>query len=123
MRLPRALQENVAQHLPSSSFAVGLGSAVLGSVAVGAIVGPVGVGIGIALGVAAGFATGRVLDKEERKRIHRTRELDDIIGVTSGSLGAASSPALEQESSDEEALPSGREWIAEWLTPPPPQAV
>src|SRR3989442_12793348 len=63
-------------------------------VALGAVVGPAGVIAGIALGCAIGLVIGHVLAREEAKRNRRTRELDAIIGITDGSIGAGISPTV-----------------------------
>jgi hypothetical protein len=102
------------------SFAIGAGaiSGLVGGVALGAMVGPVGVFFGFGLGMLTGAIAGRVIDKEERKRAERTRELDAIIGVTEGSLGAGDVPRTPEE--DLAAKAERESWVAEWLTPPPP---
>jgi hypothetical protein len=45
--------------------------------------------------------------------------------VTTGSMGGASVPPRAVEVDDEEAepLPSKEAWLAEWLTPPPPNVL
>lgn len=108
---------------------------VVSGVALGAVVGPIGVVLGSALGVGVGLAAGHVLLREEAKKSLRTRELDAIIGITSGSLGVggvgASLPhasARDADDTDAErtgeppAYSSREAWAAEWLTPPPPMA-
>jgi hypothetical protein len=84
--------------------------------------------LGAALGATVGVIAGVVMDREERRSSHRTKQLDDIIGVTSGSLGAPSSArgesSVREEMSSEE-LEREREqalktWMTEWLTPPAP---
>ena len=83
---------------------------VVGGVAVGAMVGPVGVAVGLVLGVCVGAIAGRVMAREEAIADARTRELDAIIGVTEGRIGAAPLPPAVAEGADD--------WAAEWLTPP-----
>jgi transketolase N-terminal domain/subunit len=89
---------------------------VCAGVALGATAGPLGVAFGIALGLAIGVIAGKVIEKDERIRAHRTRELDAVIGITEGSLGAG--PVSLVPPSD--APLDGDSWLAEWLTPPPP---
>jgi hypothetical protein len=76
---------------------------------------PAGVPFGMMLGTFAGIVAGIALDSEEKRRGRRTRQLDDIIGVTSGNLGARGS--IPPESTKEREL---RRWMTEWMTPPTP---
>ena len=73
--------------------------------------------LGVVAGTAAGLVAGLAMHRDDKRLAARARELDDIIGVTEGDLGAApvSMPPSAEEASD-------RAWIAEWLTPPPPVA-
>jgi hypothetical protein len=77
--------------------------------------------LGVALGATVGIVCGVVMDRDERRFNHRTRELDDIIGITKGSLGTPSRisipPPLPTPNRDEEL----RSWLAEWMTPAPPR--
>jgi hypothetical protein len=92
---------------------------IASGVALGAIVGPVGVGLGVGLGVAIGIFAGHALAREEAKKSRRTRELDAIIGITQGTIGAGRVLILPVD--EEIARRANREaWAAEWLTPPPP---
>jgi hypothetical protein len=102
------------------------GGAALGlfaGLAAGAMVGPAHVGlfVGGLLGVVVGVASGFAMDRDDRRGIARHKELDAIIGVSGGDMGAppGSIPPgpLEEMSSDESA------WGSDWLTPPPPQTV
>ncbi len=91
-----------------------------GGVAIGAMVSTPSVGFacGIAFGTCAGVVCGIVMDRDDKRSSHRTRELDEIIGITSGSMGTprGSIPPPSTERADEL-----RAWASEWLTPPPPQ--
>lgn len=77
--------------------------------------------IGIVLcgmfGALAGAICGHVIDREEQRAHDRTRHLDDIIGITNGSMGAppGSIPPPAPDDSAELEI-----WAREWLTPPPP---
>jgi hypothetical protein len=104
----------------SLSTAVGAAalSGLVGGLALGAMVGPVGIFAGVGVGIVVGVVAGLVIDKDERLRAKRTRELDAIIGVTEGSLGAGEVPRSVDE--DPETLSERERWVAEWLTPPPP---
>jgi hypothetical protein len=79
---------------PSHTHGAEVG-AIAGEIAggiVGSLAGPPGAVAGMVMGAAAGAIAGRVLDDEaERAHVH-DGDLDDEIGVTSGSLGA---PNLE----------------------------
>jgi hypothetical protein len=57
------------------------------------------------------------MHRDEGRRAARGRELDEIIGVAGGDMGAApvSMPPPPPE-------PAPAEWMSEWLTPPPPVA-
>jgi len=61
--------------------------AVVGAV-VGSAAGPAGVAAGAVLGGIAGALAGAVLDQDASERAARTRELDAMIGVSGGDLGA-----------------------------------
>ncbi len=103
---------------------------IVGGIALGAVVGPVGVALGMWLGVSVGAIAGKVITSEDAKSSARTRELDDIIGITHGTLGAGGDALSKMVTDDGDdfdnfaASPySDREtWAAEWLTPPPPVA-
>lgn len=90
---------------------------------VGAMVSPLSVGMltGLGLGVVVGAAAGIAMHRDDQRGARRGRQLDDIIGVTQGSLGAppGSIPPgdLSGDASDDVAA-----WASEWLTPPPPDA-
>jgi len=67
------------------------------------------------IGTAIGYLAGRVMEREEEKREERTRHLDDVIGVTSGNIGAdpESLRSIPPPSIVDDLGPG-------WLTPPPP---
>jgi hypothetical protein len=82
---------------------------------------PVGLILGLSLGATVGIVCGVVMDRDEQRTSRRTRELDDIIGVTSGSLGAPPSvPPPEYDHVERERELAS--WVTEWMTPPPPAA-
>jgi hypothetical protein len=91
---------------------------LVGGVAVGAIQGVAGVVVGVVAGVGVGWIAGRVLAHEEGRRSARNRELDQIIGVTHGSLGVG--PVRRSPEPDPEL--QAEPWGPDVLTPPPPQA-
>ncbi len=101
----------------AAPLGVGVGLGLSTGIVTGMMAGPVGLVLGIAFGGAAGFFAGAAMFRDARRREARNRELDAIIGVSEGDLGAApvAMPREEGES------PSTA-WVAEWLTPPPPVA-
>ncbi len=96
-------------------LATGLGVGAMGSPLVAGLLG--GASIGAIIGTIAGIA----MHRTEQRRDARTRQLDDIIGVTKGDLGTApgSIPPGDLRRDPEEALEL-ESWQSEWLTPPPP---
>ena len=98
----------------------GAACGLAGGVAVGAMVSTPSVGLacGIIFGTCAGIVCGVAMDRDDKRTSHRTRELDEIIGITSGSMGTprGSIPPPDSQRADEL-----RAWASEWLTPPPPQ--
>jgi hypothetical protein len=97
---------------------VGTACGVLAGLAIGMVVSaPVGILLGVSLGASVGIVAGIVMDLDEKRSSHRTRQLDEIIGVTSGSLGA---PPSVPPPSDEDHERELRAWVTEWLTPPVP---
>jgi hypothetical protein len=94
----------------------------LGGVATGTVAGIIlssagGMVFAVLLGGVVGALAGGVMDGDAKRERHRTRELDDIIGVTGGSLGAP--PSLPSPGSErDEELAS---WLTEWMTPPAPR--
>jgi hypothetical protein len=108
--------------LPRRPIVAGALSGVASGVALGAFTGPIGVVIGMWIGIAVGFVSGYVLARDDEKRSARTQELDDIIGITKGSMGAGplSKGAGPMEDEGPEPYSSKEAWLKEWLTPPPP---
>jgi hypothetical protein len=90
---------------------LGLSAGILLGIAAGFL----GVLAGIAIGAAAGVLAGAAMHHADSRTAERGRELDEIIGVAGGSIGAA--PVTIPPPADE---PPASAWMAEWLTPPPP---
>ena len=111
--------------LPRRPMITGALCGFASGVAVGIFAGPIGLALGIFFGAGVGFVAGMILAEEDDTKTKRTRELDAIIGVTTGSMGGASVPpqAMEPDEDDGPALPSKEAWLAEWLTPPPPNVL
>jgi hypothetical protein len=80
--------------------------------------GPIGVIVGIGMGFVIGMIVGKVIEREEQRRDHRTRELDAIIGTTTGDMSAGPVSLVSVEASESHA--ELERWATEWLTPPPP---
>ena len=102
--------------------------AILGisaGIVMGIMAGVTGGIIGLCVGGVAGVIAGTAMLRDEGHKAARSRELDAIIGVHGGDIGAAPvsmpPPALEDEALEEDAGARER-WLAEWLTPPPPVA-
>jgi hypothetical protein len=93
---------------------VGVLSSAAGGVVIGAMTGPIGLGIGLVLGAVSGMIIGIVIEGEERRSDARTRELDEIIGSTTGDMSAGPVSLVSMEAEER------RRWAEEWLTPPPP---
>jgi hypothetical protein len=66
----------------------GIEGAVAGA-AIGAMAGPVGIVAGSAIGGLIGAVAEEVLNEEEARRSKHDAELDEEIGVTGGTMGAA----------------------------------
>ena len=64
---------------------LGLSAGVL----LGMVAGIAGVVLGLAAGAVAGFLAGAAMHRDEGRRAARVRELDEIIGVAGGDMGAA----------------------------------
>lgn len=64
-----------------------LGGEVVGAV-VGSMGGPAGAVAGMVLGAAAGAVIGKTIDEEADRKSYHDEELDEIIGVTKGDMGA-----------------------------------
>jgi hypothetical protein len=112
------------RHAPALVKA-GAGCGVVAGLALGLIVSaPVGIVLGLTLGALAGIAAGTVMDREDQRTSLRSRELDAIIGVTTGNLGSPPSvPPCAEDADDEGGVHKADElasWLAEWMTPPPP---
>ncbi|HTQ43648.1 MAG TPA: hypothetical protein VMI75_12885, partial [Polyangiaceae bacterium] len=103
----------------AAPLGVGLGLGLSTGIVTGMMGGPVGLVLGIAIGGIAGFFAGAAMFRDARRREARNRELDAIIGVSEGDLGAAP-VAMPQEPEAGESPSTA--WVAEWLTPPPPVA-
>jgi hypothetical protein len=68
--------------------AEGAASGAIAGTVVGAAAGPPGMAAGAIIGAAAGAMAGAALDAEGESRALRTRELDAVIGVSGGDMGA-----------------------------------
>jgi hypothetical protein len=118
---------NKVKSLPRRPIVAGALGGITSGVMLGVFTGPAGTVLGMWMGVGVGLVTGYVLAEEHQSRSIRTGELDAIIGITKGSMGAgtgisAPPPPLDA-AEDEEEMPqySTKEaWLKEWLTPPPP---
>jgi hypothetical protein len=66
----------------------GAATGALAGAVLGAVAGPPGIVAGAIIGAAAGTVAGAVLDSEATSQAARTRELDAVIGVTAGTIGA-----------------------------------
>jgi hypothetical protein len=100
----------------AAPLGLGVGLGLSTGIVTGMMGGPVGLVLGVAIGGVAGFFAGAAMFRDARRRDARNRELDAIIGVTEGDLGAA--PVAMPPTEPGESAASA--WIAEWLTPPPP---
>jgi hypothetical protein len=98
----------------------GVGGGLLAGLAAGAVVGPAVAGmlVGAALGAVVGAVAGLAIHREDERRLARHAELDEIIGVSGGDLGAPPGSIPPGPLDDERP----GEWGAEWLTPPPPRS-
>jgi hypothetical protein len=83
----RDTRDNAATRRIEHEAEAAASGAIVGAV-VGAAAGPAGVAAGAVIGGIAGALAGSVLDQDSTERAARTRELDAIIGVTEGDLGA-----------------------------------
>jgi hypothetical protein len=105
----------------ATPLGVGLGLGLSAGLVTGMMAGLPGLLVGLAAGTLTGMALARAMRRDDERRAARTRELDGIIGVTQGDLGAA--PVRMPESIPAAAESAARmAWAAEWLTPPPPVA-
>jgi hypothetical protein len=112
--------------MPRRPIIAGALSGVVAGIALGALTGPTGVVFGMWMGIGVGLVSGFVLAREDETRSARTQELDSIIGITKGSMGAGpisiAPPASEADEDEAPAYSSKEAWLSEWLTPPPPAA-
>lgn len=99
----------------AAPLGVGVGLGLSTGIVTGMMGGPVGLVLGTAIGGIAGFFAGAAMFREARRRDARNRELDAIIGVCGGDLGAAP-VAMPRDPAEG----SADAWLSEWLTPPPP---
>ena len=105
---------------------VGVGAffGLAAGVVTGQMAGIAGVVVGVSVGACVGAIAGIAMHRDEGRKAARSRELDEIIGVAGGELGAApvSIPDVqaEEDSALELSAPDKARWLAEWLTPPPP---
>lgn len=79
-------EQKLRSHRSPHGAMATLGFAGLGG-AYGALIGPVGIAAGVIAGAFIGAAIGIALADERATHAQRDHELDDLIGVTSGSLG------------------------------------
>jgi uncharacterized protein (DUF58 family) len=98
----------------ATPIGVGVTLGLSAGVLLGMVAGIAGVLLGLMAGAVAGFLAGAAMHRDEGRRAARVRELDEIIGVAGGDMGAAP-VSIPPE-------PSPADWMAEWLTPPPPVA-
>lgn len=105
----------------ATPLGVGIVLGLLAGLVTGMVAGIGGALVGMQAGFVAGMIAGTVMHRDEHRRSVRSRELDSIIGVGGGDLGAA--PIAIPTATPAPADVSTREqWLAEWLTPPPPMA-
>lgn len=104
----------------AAPLGIGVGLGLSTGIVTGMMGGPVGLVLGIAIGGIAGFFAGAAMFRDARRREARNRELDAIIGVSEGDLGAA--PVAMPREMHEAGQTPATAWVAEWLTPPPPVA-
>jgi hypothetical protein len=106
-----------------SLLKAGIMSGLAAGLAVGAMVDPPSVGLlfGGTIGAAVGAIAGMAMAREDTRVTNRTRELDAMIGITDGSMGAppGSIPPGDLKRDPDDALELER-WATAWLTPPPP---
>jgi hypothetical protein len=98
----------------ATPISVGVVLGLSAGVLLGMVAGIAGVILGLAAGAVAGFLAGAAMHRDEGRRAARVRELDEIIGVAGGDMGA-NPVSIPPE-------PAPAEWMTEWLTPPPPVA-
>jgi hypothetical protein len=86
-RKPADEHEGSSHRLPLHEAGGAAGGAIAGA-AVGSIAGPVGAAAGAVIGGVVGAVVAKVSDEEADRVSFHDNELDEAIGVTSGSLGA-----------------------------------
>jgi hypothetical protein len=76
---------------------------------------------GAFIGGICGFVAGLGMHRQETRDVRRGKELDEIIGITRGSMGTppGSIPPGDLRREPEEGLEL-EGWANQWLTPPPP---
>ena len=93
----------------ASPMGVALGLGPAAGVVLGIVAGLPGVAIGLAFGAVVGLVAGTALQRTEGLfRAARGRELDAIIGVSGGDLGAA---PVRRNVEDPEVEVSWAEWL------------
>lgn len=75
------------------------------------------------IGGICGFIAGLAMHRQDARDHRRGKELDDIIGITHGSMGTppGSIPPGDLRRDPEDGLELDA-WASQWLTPPPPTA-
>jgi hypothetical protein len=75
------------------------------------------------IGGICGFVAGLAMHRQDSRDARRGKELDDMIGVTRGSIGTppGSIPPGDLTREPEDCLEL-EGWANQWLTPPPPMA-
>jgi outer membrane lipoprotein SlyB len=89
--------------------AEGVASGALAGAVLGAGAGPPGMVAGAVIGSVAGALAGAVLDRESSKQAAHTRELDAVIGISEGELGA---PNLKHPPAEIAAYSAGSAGVA-----------
>src|SRR5256885_256496 len=79
---------NAMARLPRIPMLAGAGGGFLAGIGLGSIVGLEGVIAGTVIGIAVGFVAGLVTAHDDEVASTRTTELDAIIGIPRGSMGA-----------------------------------
>jgi hypothetical protein len=96
---------------------------VMSGMAVGTMATPPWAGAiaGALIGGACGFIAGLAMHRQDTRDVSRGKELDEIIGITRGSIGTppGSIPPGDLRRDPEDGLEL-EGWANQWLTPPPP---
>jgi hypothetical protein len=107
----------------ATPLGVGIILGLLAGLVTGMVAGVGGALVGMQAGFVAGMIAGTVMHRDEHRRSARSRELDSIIGVGGGDLGlGAAQVAMPTETPAPAGVSTREQWLAEWLTPPPPMA-